>query len=37
MPMFSIQEYMESTIDSNSPFIITGVLKPRYSRTHLGQ
>jgi hypothetical protein len=28
---------MESTIDSNSPFIITGVLKPRYSRTHLGQ
>ena len=28
--MFSIQEYMESRVSSNSPFIITGVLKPRY-------
>ena len=31
MPMLSVSEYIESDISSNSPFIITGVLKPRYA------
>jgi hypothetical protein len=29
MPMVSISEYMEGDIKAHSPFIITGVLKPR--------
>jgi hypothetical protein len=31
MPMVSISEYMEGDVKSLSPFIITGVLKPRYA------
>lgn len=29
VPMLSVSEYIEGNITSNSPFIITGVLKPR--------
>lgn len=29
VPMLSVSEYIEGNISSNSPFIITGVLKPR--------
>lgn len=30
MPMLSISEYMDGDLNSHSPFIITGVLKPKY-------
>lgn len=33
--MMSISEYMEGEVKSRSPFIITGVLKPRYLRDDL--
>jgi hypothetical protein len=31
--MVSIGEYMEGDVKAHSPFIVTGVLKPRYAIT----